>query len=707
MALSGLRSSASAVLTVLCIVSHSAWAEEARSLVTTTDSRVVYAPAFFSRYAPQTAGDMVRQIPGFTLIGGNRNGNNQDDVRGLGQGSGNLLLNGKRVSSKDSGPLELLARIPAENIKHIEILTQGSTELAGQSGLIVNVVYQETDKASGSWTGKVHVLEDGTKDLGAELSLAGKLSGLGFSASINRYNDEFPSWGVEEAFDGESVLWELRDETTNYAERGLELGLGVSWQGDAGQTANLNLSSANVNSTYREGSERFEPPGGQDVFGDLSSTVLFASREENNQREIGADYSKKFSVGTWKIIGLRRYEEYFPNNQFDEIETVGDHYSFQSQTESKETEAVIRTLFTIEPAKNHALEFALEGVKNTLKTSTRYAEDTGGGYAFFDVAGSDVDVNEDRAEISVQYSRPLRQGWSLQSLVASEYSKISVDAENEDLKRSDSFVRYKGFIALNGMISEKSTIRTRLEKTVGQLSFSDFASSKNVNEGTNDGGNTELVPDQTWRVELAYERSFGETDIFTVTAFVEQIEDFISFVPLGDGAESRGNLDQLDRVGIDISATVALDRFGIKGAKLDLLGRFHESRVDDPVTGGEMNFRENGHRPVYYRVSFRQDIASTDIAWGIEIEENSGERRYRLDQISVNDHLWPLAHRLFVEHKNIAGMTGKVEVEDFFGFTYVNSRSFYDGDRNGALSGRESNRRDSPWILRLSLTGNF
>ena len=81
------------------------------------DDRVIYNPVYFERYSPQTANDMVSQIPGFTLAGANRfiNGNNQS--RGLGQGDGNLLINGKRPSTKDDGPLILLGRIPAESVQ--------------------------------------------------------------------------------------------------------------------------------------------------------------------------------------------------------------------------------------------------------------------------------------------------------------------------------------------------------------------------------------------------------------------------------------------------------------------------------------------------------------------------------------------------------------------------------------------------------------
>src|SRR5687768_610846 len=53
----------------------------------------VYTPADFARFAPRNALDMLRQVPGFTIV-------TQDQGRGLGQANDNVLIDGERVSSK-------------------------------------------------------------------------------------------------------------------------------------------------------------------------------------------------------------------------------------------------------------------------------------------------------------------------------------------------------------------------------------------------------------------------------------------------------------------------------------------------------------------------------------------------------------------------------------------------------------------------------
>ena len=73
-----------------------------------------YTPADFARFAPSNALDMLNQAPGFSI---------RTDVveRGLGEATGNVLINGQRVSNKSDDILAQLRRIPAANVERIEV----------------------------------------------------------------------------------------------------------------------------------------------------------------------------------------------------------------------------------------------------------------------------------------------------------------------------------------------------------------------------------------------------------------------------------------------------------------------------------------------------------------------------------------------------------------------------------------------------------
>src|SRR3989337_3018063 len=53
-----------------------------------------YDAAFFAQYAPRTALDIARRVPGFNLDLGDT------DVRGFAGAAGNVVINGARPSSK-------------------------------------------------------------------------------------------------------------------------------------------------------------------------------------------------------------------------------------------------------------------------------------------------------------------------------------------------------------------------------------------------------------------------------------------------------------------------------------------------------------------------------------------------------------------------------------------------------------------------------
>ena len=80
-------------------------ANDRSEFVTVEDDVLTYAPAFFTDFNPQTALDMVNRVPGFSVSGGGGS-------RGLAGSLGNVLIDGRRPSSKN-GVDTLLSRLPA------------------------------------------------------------------------------------------------------------------------------------------------------------------------------------------------------------------------------------------------------------------------------------------------------------------------------------------------------------------------------------------------------------------------------------------------------------------------------------------------------------------------------------------------------------------------------------------------------------------
>lgn len=94
----------------------------------------VFTPADFARFAPTNAMDMLNQVPGFAVR------NDDDQGRGLGQASTNVLINGERVVSKGQGVFDQLSRVTAENVLRIEIVDGATMGIPGLSGQVANII---------------------------------------------------------------------------------------------------------------------------------------------------------------------------------------------------------------------------------------------------------------------------------------------------------------------------------------------------------------------------------------------------------------------------------------------------------------------------------------------------------------------------------------------------------------------------------------
>lgn len=657
--------------------------------------RLVYTLEYFSEYDPITALDMVNQIPGFQLQG------NHGQGRGFGQGKGNLLINGKRPSTKDVDGGTLLGRIPAANVEKIELLTEGSAELAGQTSLIVNVVVKNTEKMSGQWKIGGRYEQRGHFFPTGSVSLNGQEGQLSFSASLELSIHARVNEGPEYIYDQDRVLTELRDERSDFAGKNWSLTTGLGYDFAGGQHLNLNFKGERwIGDTY-ERSDRFLPDA-QDGFGDYLRQSYYDENEREYNYEVGADYSMAMGPGDWKLIFLRRMEDSKYDSLYREVEANDDLYQFNSIWNPLETETILRSLYSFEPVAGHNFEWAIEAVKNGLDKSASYEEtDALGLFVPVEVDGSNRVVTEERGESSLLYSRSFNEEWSLQSTLAIEYSKILVKGL-EDQARS--YWRPKGFVALTYNMAKDTTVRSRVERTVGQLNFNIFAASLNLTEGQADASNVNIKPDQTWTGKFEIEHRFGDKNIVSFESFYSYVNDYIAKIPLGDGTEADGNVKSAQKWGGRVNITYVVDEL-IPGGRIDYYARLWDSRVRDPLSGeirSMDNFQCCGNS-----FRFRQDVPNSNIAWGFQINHGSGRKYHRIDNITKVKNSAPDYYLAWVQHNDIFGMKGEVKITMPFGRTTTQTREYYSPDRLSDFIGYEQRFRDTGFDLRFSLTKNF
>ncbi len=609
-------------------------------------TRRVFTPADFENFAPRNALDMAQQIPGFSIRSGGGD-------RGLGQADTNVIINGQRISGKSNGPVEALQRIPAEEVVRLEIVDGASLDIGGLTGQVLNVITSSTGGIAGQfrWSAEWRSFGVPFRWGDGQVSLAGGGENSEWTLSLENDAGRRGNQGVEFVFDALGNLIDTRDEIANFnSDRPV---LSGSYAREASNGNILNLTGqvgANI-SRNREISER------TGIGSPVDRSRIFRSREDEFNFEAGADYSFGFGPGTLKLIAFHRFED--SPTVSSVITTFADDGAPEGsrfERDAEEGETIGRAEFSF-GGLGGDLQFALEGVTNYLEIdSALEARDAAGALQPVDFDGASARVDEDRAEASVTYGRALTDNLQMQLSLGGEYSKIS-QTGTQGLTRS--FYRPKGFAAFDWKANSTLNLSGRIERVVGQLSFFDFIATADLNQDRVDVTNANLVPPQSWLFEAEATQSFGALGSLNLRLFHEEISDIVDQIPIAGGGEAPGNIDSATRSGLEGEITLLFDPLGVRGLRLDAELEYTDSEVLDPLFGTPRAISNN--ELVEFDIELRQDFFGTPWAAGAVFRYDEREPNVRLGEIARSLDT-PGFGRVFVEHKDVFGMTARLRV---------------------------------------------
>ncbi len=202
-----------------------------------------------------------------------------------------------------------------------------------------------------------------------------------------------------------------------------------------------------------------------------------------------------------------------------------------------------------------------------------------------------------------------------------EYSKLA-QTGSQGLTRS--FVRPKGSASLAWTPEKGLDISLKFARVVGQLSFSDFLARVDLDQGNGSAGNVELVPPQSWELDLEAKKDLGKWGSTTLKLYANWYEDYIDWIAFpgqnpGELVEARGNIDTAKIYGIDWTSTINLDPIGWKGAKIDFRANLEDPTLVDPLTGDKRAF--SGWNDTYINGDLRHDIPKSNWALGARFRE--------------------------------------------------------------------------------------
>lgn len=648
-----------------------------------------YQASYFDKYSPQTALDIVKNVPGFRLT------LDKDDIRGFGATAGNVLIDGKRPSSKSAGIEEALKRIPASKVEKVVVI-RGNSSLSQTSGqsVIVNVIQLESLAASRVSVGIQSHSKNHTVSPNLELSSSATLSGwrssVNFNVSQNNYGRDTTGTvttldtGATQAFTEKQEI-ELTDAFVS-ADTSKE------------------FSAGRLSFTSQLGSSKYVPVTERQVY--VGPTTENLATDFYNKRvseyfagEFGADWEQSFAdTWNWKLIGLFNWQNWWVDagnslnsNTNDFIS--GNQYRFD---ESKD-EKVLRTIVANKVNDTFSFDFGGELTVNRLDSGLTLHSLQANGELGDLLSSNATYVTEDRSELFVNTTFNV-EPFILRIGLNYEQSSISVDGE---AKGDNDLSFLKPFLGLTYNLSEKSQLRLNYKKEVGQLDFSDFAASVDLLNDRDFSSNAQLKPDQKKALVLSYDHQLGADSVISVSTFYEKRRDVLEQVLLPNNQQTLGNAGDATAYGGEVLYTTPLNFIGLENALLDLELSVTETEFEDPLTGEERELTAS--KSPEFTLRYRHDLEL--VSWGLEYRNGVDTDYY---YVAEYEKLSKDASGLvFIEWSRWQDSLLRFEVSNVDVPSRNRARYFYDIDRSNDLESRQSLDDDYGFYASLTFSYSF
>ena len=587
--------------------------------------KVVYTAAFFGRFSPVTARDILRQIPGMTSV--SRRGGRQGR-RGFSSNTDRILINGRRAAGKGNDGESRLAAIPADQVVRVEVVRELSEELSASGpGLLVNFVLDSEADASGSWELEGRRYDGGVVRPGINLSSRRSTHSLTLQGDLEVAPVFRSRQGLERiagpagGLEGERVERRL----TEGWEASVSGELAHAFGDDHRIQVDLLLSRAEQDVENLE--DEFEPVGPEGLALDASTTQLATQRE--SEWEISADYQRAIGDGReLRLVVIHRNEN--EKTHTSKGAATGGRFAPEDREveERRARETVLRPTLRGVPSPGHRIEVGLEAAINTLASELRVFDLVGAQLVEVPVADGSVRVREDRIEGFAAHDWSLGESTTLRSVLAVETSDLR-QAGDSLTERSFTFV--KPAFDLRHDLNPRNQLRLVVRRDVDQLDFENFVSSFDREDDEVDEGNPELRPQSSWGLTISAEhRLADDAGVLTAEAFYSKVRDVIDLGPTSDVDSVPTNIGSGHKLGLKAEASVRLVWLDLEGLLLTGRVLWQETSVVDPFDGRDRPFA--GEPGWEYAVGLRHDNTTRGLAHGLDLSDQSATYRFDIEE---------------------------------------------------------------------------
>jgi hypothetical protein len=618
-----------------------------------------YDAAFFAQYAPRTALDIARRVPGFALDLGNQ------DTRGFAGAAGNVVINGSRPSSKADTLETQLARIPAARVARVEV---GPGDLYGAEystkSQVLNVILSAAGGIDGNVTASFRRLYGGRviPDASTSALIRKGASTINLSAGFsNVLNLEEGTDTLTDPDTGDLI--EHRRKHNKY--RDFNPYVSGSWALERASDKAIRINARwSPGSFYLTQANHVKPAGDverdDDLLQDFKSPVF----------ELGGDITRPLAGGAIKLVGLatrRKRDNWLERYRFRAEGGNPVLGGVEQLQNAQRNESILRLNWTRQKLAGFSVEAGVEGALNTLDHQVQLFDILPGGERDqIDLPVDQARVKEKRAEAFIRAGRQLSNAIRIDAGVNYEYSKISVRGDTELDRAPLKFWKpsltldWKGGKGWHGQLS--------IRRAVAQLDFYDFISAAELSTDRINGGNPNLVPQQTWEFRGTIERPLLGDGLAKLDVGYDRVNDVQDRVLICDPEDpvacfdAPGNIGAGKRYFAKLTLDAPLTRLGLKGVRVKFDGELQRTRVEDPINGRMRNF--TGDFPDWnWTIDVRRDAGK--FSYGFNINDRDRIIFFRTDEFDANFNGGPYG-TAFIEYRPRPGTTITLDLDNAF-----------------------------------------
>ena len=558
----------------------------------------VYALDYFAQYAPRSALDIARQVPGFQIDFGDTN------LRGFGGAAGNIVINGARPSSKSESLADVLAKIPAKRVVRVEV---GPGDLFGadyaSKSQVLNIVTSAEGGIDGNVTGSLRRLYTGRLVPDGSVSALIRRGASTFNLSAGFNNNLNHEEGTDTIIDltpplATGELLEFRRKMNSYHD--FNPFLSGSWSLEKAADNAIRL-----NARWSPGQFDLQQWNRVTVTGEAPRDDSLIQDYDNGVFELGGDVTRPLAGGAIKLVGLatRRkvdnFDQYIERDglRADGAIQVG---GFEQIQKADRNETIGRLTWARQKLGGFSFEAGAEAALNTLDNTTElFIIQSDGSRIKRDLPVDSARVEEKRVEAFVNLGRQLSPSLRVDAGMRYEYSHLTVTGDAE-ANRKLKF--WKPSVTVDWKPGAGWHTQFSIKRTVAQLNFFDFVTAAELSNDRVNAGNQNLQPQRAWELRLTADHPLlGDGQIKLDLGYdrISLLQDRILICepPATPGADPEcfdapGNIGTGKRSFAALTVDAPLQKLGLTGTRLKFFGQLQKTRVEDPISGEQRNFSD-------------------------------------------------------------------------------------------------------------------